>query len=100
MLFNVEIRGVRPIIHHSGRTIAKSGSLTEEAVDGLRWAEGADFGPQRHGHPVRKPSFQAQGVQPSVYQGGEHFAQPGAAQRVEVLIPTAVPGCPRGRLFT
>ena len=31
-------------------------------------------------HPSRRRAF-------SVYQGGEHFAQPGAAQRVEVLIP-------------
>ena len=46
----------------STRTIAKSGGLTAEAGDGLRWAEGAGLGSQGHGHLRGKPSFQAQGV--------------------------------------
>ena len=75
---------------HQGRTIAKSVSSTVEAGDGLRWAEGASLGSQGHGYPGRKPSFQAQGVQPGVDQGGEYLAQPRTAQRVDVLIPTAV----------
>ena len=45
-------------------------------------------------HPSRRilpgASFQAQDVQPGVDQGGEYLAQPRTAQRVEVLIPTAV----------
>ena len=41
-------------------------------------------------HPGRKPSFQPQGVQPGVDQGGEYFPQPRTAQRGNVLIPTAV----------
>ena len=73
-----------------GRTIAKSLSSTVEAGDGLRWAEGASLGSQGHGHPGWKPSFQAQDVQPGVDQGGEYLAQPRTAQRVDVLIPTAV----------
>ena len=82
------------------RTIAKSGGLTAEAGDGLHWAEGAGLGSQGHGHPEGKPSFQAQGVQRGVDQGGVYLTQSRTAQRVDVLIPTAVPGCPRGRLFT
>ena len=82
------------------RTIAKSGSACVEAVYGLRWAEGASLRSQEHGHAGWKPSFQAQRVQPSVDQDGEDLTQPRTAQRVDVLIPTAVPGCPRGRLFT
>ena len=73
-----------------GRTIAKSGSSSVEAGDGLCWAEGAALGSQGHGHPGWKPSFQAQSVQPGVDQGGEDLPQPGTAQRVDVLIPTAV----------
>ena len=72
------------------RTIAKSGSSSVEAGDGLGWAEGASLGSQGHGHPGWKPSFQAQSVQPGVDQGGEDLPQPGTAQRVDVLIPTAV----------
>ena len=64
------------------RTIAKSGSSSVEA--------GAALGSQGHGHPGWKPSFQAQSVQPGVDQGGEDLPQPGTAQRVDVLIPTAV----------
>ena len=45
-------------------------------------------------HPSRRilpgASFQAQVVQPGVDEGGEYPAQPGTAQRVEVLIPAAV----------
>ena len=72
------------------RTIAKSVSSTVEAGDGLRWAEGASLGSQGQGHPGWKPSFQAQDVQTGVDQGGEYLAQPRTAQRVDVLIPTAV----------
>ncbi len=91
---------------YRSRTIAKSGGSTVEAVYGLRWAEGASFGSQgqRHPgaatsgssdirgqrHPGREPSFQAQGVQPGVDQGGEYLPQPQTAQRVHVLIPAAV----------
>ena len=75
-------------LHH--RTIAKSGNTSAEAGDGLHWSEGAAFGSQGHGHPGGKPSFQAQGVQPGVDQGGEYFPQPRTPQRVDVLIPTAV----------
>ena len=39
------------------RTIAKSASSSVEAGDGLRWAEGAAFGSQGHGHLRREPSF-------------------------------------------
>ena len=83
-----------------GRTIAKSGSSSVEPGDGLRGAEGAAFGSQGHGHLGRKPSLEAQGIQCRVDQGGECLAQTGSAQGVNVLIPAAVPGCPRGRLFT
>ncbi len=72
------------------RTIAKSGRLSEESCDGLRWAEGAAFGSQGHGHPVRKPSLQAHGVQCGVNQGREYLAQTGTAQGVDVLISTAI----------
>ena len=55
----------------------------------------------RRGMDIRQePSFQAQGVQPGVDQAGVYLAQTRTAQRVDVLVPTAVPGCPRGRLFT
>ena len=72
------------------RTIAKSGSSSVEPGDGLRWAEGAAFGPQGHGHLGRKPSLEAQGIQCRVDQGGECLAQTGSAQGVNVLIPAAV----------
>ena len=72
------------------RTIAKSGSSSVEPGDGLRWAEGAAFGSQGHGHLGRKPSLEAQGVQCRVDQGGECLAQTGSAQGVNVLIPAAV----------
>ena len=83
-----------------GRTIANSGSSSVEAGDGLPRAEGAGLGSQGHGHPEGKPSFQPQGVQRGVDQGGVYLTQSRTAQGVDVLIPTAVPGCPRGRLFT
>ena len=41
------------------RTIAKSGSASVEAVDGLGRPEGAGLGSQGHGHPLGKPPFQA-----------------------------------------
>ena len=82
------VRGKRGIPHP--RTIAKSGGLTAEAGDGLRWAEGAGLGSQGHGHPERKPSFQAQGVQRGVDEGGVYLTQSRTAQGVDVLIPTAV----------
>ena len=72
------------------RTIAKSGSSSVEPGDGLRWAEGAAFGSQGHGHLGRKPSLEAQGIQCRVDQGGECLAQTGSAQGVNVLIPAAV----------
>ena len=72
------------------RTIAKSGGLTTEAGDGLCWAEGTGLGSQGHGHPEGKPSLQSQGVQRNVDQRGVYLAQPRTAQRVDVLIPTAV----------
>ena len=74
----------------SPRTIAKSGSSSVEPGDGLRWAEGAAFGSQGHGHLGRKPSLEAQGIQCRVDQGGECLAQTGSAQGVNVLIPAAV----------
>ena len=40
-------------------------------------------------HPSRRRA-QAQGVQTGVDEGGEYLAQPRTAQRVDVLIPTAV----------
>ena len=43
-----------------------------------------------YGHLGRKPSLQAQGAQPSVDQGGKYLTQPWTAQRVDILIPTAV----------
>ena len=72
------------------RTIAKSGSSSVEPGDGLRWAEGAAFGSQGHGHLGRKPSLEAQGIQCRVDQGGECLTQTGSAQGVNVLIPAAV----------
>ena len=51
-------------------------------------SQGSDIPGQRH--PGREPSFQAQGVQPGVDQGGEYLPQPQTAQRVHVLIPAAV----------
>ena len=61
---------------------------------------------RRGNHPSRRRAFSAvltrvaQGVQRGVDQGGVYLTQSRTAQRVDVLIPTAVPGCPRGRLFT
>ena len=86
--------GVQSVIGEANwrwsRTIAKSGGLTAEAGDGLHWAEGAGLGSQGHGHPEGKPSFQAQGVQRGIDQGGVYLTQFRTAQGVDVLIPTAV----------
>ena len=71
-------------------TIAKSGDSSIQEDNGVHWTEGTAFGSQGHGQPGWKPSFQAQGVQSGVDQGGEYFAQPRTAYRMDVFIPAAV----------
>ena len=89
-------RTTRSVTQHHSRMIAKSGGLTAEVGDGLPWAEDAGLGSQGHGHPEGKPSFQVQGVQPGVDQGGVYLTQDWAAQAVDVLIP-AVEGQGTGK---
>ena len=62
-----------------------------EADDGLLWVEGAGLGFQGHGHCLGKPALQAQGVQRCIDQAGVYLAQARTVQRVDILIPTAVP---------
>ena len=78
------------VARQQGRTIAKSGCMSEETCDSLFRAEGTGLGSQRHGHSGRKPSFQTQGVQTDIHQSGKDLTQPRTAQRVPVFIPTAV----------
>lgn len=65
--------------------------MAEEECHGLKRPEGTGLGTQRRGHLLGKQSLEAQGVESGVHQVGVYLPQAWAAQRVDVLIPTAVP---------
>ena len=79
--------------HRFARAIrlAKSGSSSVEPGDGLRWAEGAAFGSQGHGHLGRKPSLEAREIRCRVDLAPRHASRKtSSAQGVNVLILVAV----------